>query len=434
MLRRFVPFLLITVLIFGGVSLASCNRGSEGLSISIERNIIQLVEELEYSNETANALIQVVNDWTDQRGRPALTVLGEKLKESTQAYNQGKISKEELAEIEAYISRELARSIETEISYKEGYFDLTIITEEKRANCLGYTQLFFTLGKAIGLSVTPIEVKESSFGELERNHIACLVNLSNDQKMMVDLASFPVFWASEPFILEEEFEKEGNYWEIRNETNPLNLYKRIRVEDRDGLIADLWHCRGCVYDDSGCFTKAIECFDKAIERDPKLVSPYVRRGNIYYKLRNYSSALSDYSEAIRLDPERPVAYLNRGTVYYNQEDYSSALSDYSEAIRLDPEYVEAYNNRGSAYFILRNYTSAISDFSEAIRLDPKHAQAYFNRGLAYALLKDYSRAREDLNKAKDLDPNLETKVEEALEIIEELEEVEAEKTAAILTP
>ena len=112
-----------------------------GLSIS------QLVEGLAYSEDTGNALTQMVDNWLDEQGKPVYSVWENEFTNAREAFDQGKISEQELVETEIRIIEEVSQKIKSEVSYKEvshtyRTFDLAEIIKQGQANCLGYSQLF----------------------------------------------------------------------------------------------------------------------------------------------------------------------------------------------------------------------------------------------------------------------------------------------------
>ena len=127
----------------------------------------------------------------------------------------------------------------------------------KKAHCLGYTQLFYILGNSMGLTVQAIEVLEHSNGQMpaEMGHVACEVGLHNDKAMQVDLTLRDC--VSKVFLFTEEYDKEGNYWELKDKNNRLNIHPKIQLLDKNGLLAGIYSNRGTVDGKSGKLTEAI---------------------------------------------------------------------------------------------------------------------------------------------------------------------------------
>jgi tetratricopeptide (TPR) repeat protein len=372
----------------------------------LSKRINQLVKELEYSDKVAEDFNDMVISWKDAQGEPVLVAWKQGLNQARQDYKKAKISKPQLAKLEENIVKELSQRIQKEITadFSLKFFDLADVIKHKQAQCLGYSQLLYITGNSVGLSVQAIEVVELTTGLLlpEAGHIASIVTLTDGRTRMVDLA--PNGFISKPFLMEEEFAKAGNYWELKDKTNALGIHRRIQILDANGLIGSIYTNRGAFYAKLGQHTQAISHFTKAIELNPKYAKAYSNRGAAYTKLGQHTQAISDYSHAIELDPKFAQAYYNRGVAYVKLGQLPQAISDYTKAIELNPKYADAYCNRGVTYRKLGQLPQAMSDYTKAIELNPKDAEAYYNRGVAYVKLGQLPQAISDYNKAIELNP------------------------------
>ncbi len=82
-------------------------------------------------------------------------------------------------------------------------------------------------------------------------------------------------------------------------------------------------------------------------------------GGVYREKEDYSKAIECYLRAIELNPQYTNAYLNLGITYNAQKDYSQAIDCYLKAIELNPQYANAYNNLGITYKAQKEYSKAI---------------------------------------------------------------------------
>jgi tetratricopeptide (TPR) repeat protein len=374
----------------------------------LSKRINQLVKELEYPDKVAEDFVTMVMGWKDAQGEPVLVAWKQRLNQAWQDYKKGEISKEQLAALEENIVKELTQRIQKEITpdFSLKFFHLADVIKHRQAQCFSYSQLVYTVGNSVGLSVQAIDVVELMTGLLppEAGHVVSIVSLTNGRTMMVDLV--PGGFISKPFIVEEEFAKVGNYWELKDKTNPLGIHRRIQILDENGLIAGIYYNRGNVYAKLGQLPRTISDYSKAIKLNPKFAEAYNNRGVAYRNLGQVPQAISDFNKAIELNPKYAAAYSNRGVVYDKLAQYTQVISDYTKAIELNPKYAQAYSNRGAAYADLGQHTQAISDYTKAIELNPKFAEAYSNRGVAYCRLGKPEEAKKDLLKAVELNPTL----------------------------
>jgi tetratricopeptide (TPR) repeat protein len=140
-------------------------------------------------------------------------------------------------------------------------------------------------------------------------------------------------------------------------------------------------------------------FEKAIESDSSMLSPYLERAYQRMQSGSYQGALEDYNRAIAIEKNDPEIWLNRGFVKEKLADLQGAYTDYTMAIHIDREYGKAWLNRGNVLARQGKHNDAIEDYSTAIAFDPEYGPAYYNRAVARQTLKMRTEACEDLKKA-----------------------------------
>jgi tetratricopeptide (TPR) repeat protein len=373
--------------------------------------IKQLVRELQYSDEVAEDFIAMVNIWQNRKSKPFFAVQRQKLLQIRENYKQGRIKIADAAKAEECVAAEIARLIKDNLSCSDEFFELDDVIRNKQASCLGYTQIFYILSNSVGLPAIPINVVElQTPGPLPTGaaHVSCIVRLSDDRTIMLNLV--PDGFVSGPFIMEEKFTKIGNYWQLKDKDNPLNIYRKIRLLDRDGLLAYIYSNRGNVYASAGQFNQSISDYTGAIKLNPDFAEAYNNRGIAYRNTGQLKQAIADYTKAIELNPNYAWAYNNRGIAYIKLGQLYQGLYDYDKSIELDPKLAEAYNNRANAYAKLGQFERAILDYTRAIKNNSDFAVAYGNRAVTYALLGKTEGARKDLRKAVELNPALKVRV------------------------
>ena len=374
----------------------------------ISERMKQLVRDLEYPDKVAEDFNRMTMAWRDEQGRPVLIRWKGKLSNAHQNYQQGKISRRKVAKIEESILRELCETTEKQFSNKNLVFELTDVIQNRQTNCLGYSQLMYIIGNAIGLSVRPIDVLDpvkSVEGDAKKAHIACIMDLSDGRSVMTDI-SLLYETPSRAFKLEDHFVKVGNYWKLRYYFNRLLIHKKIRLLDGKGLLAGIYSSRGYVHHSKGEYDQGILDYTKAIEIDPTFAKACINRGNIYADKGEYDRAILDYTKAIEIDPNYAKAYTNRGIAFNAKGEHDRAIADHTQAIELNPKFADAYNNRGIIYADKGEYDRAILDYTKAIEIDPKDADVYVNRGLTYVDKFEFDRAILDFTQAIELNPKL----------------------------
>ena len=64
---------------------------------------------------------------------------------------------------------------------------------------------------------------------------------------------------------------------------------------------------GKAYDHLGNYNKPIECFQKAIELDPKYAGPWINMAFANLSLRNRDKAIECFRRALEIDPKNKKA-------------------------------------------------------------------------------------------------------------------------------
>ena len=256
----------------------------------VSEEIKQLVRQLEYSDNVAEDFATMVMRWKKPDGLSVLVAWRDRLNQAQKNHKRRKISEEQFLGVEMSIVKELRHMPQEQIS-SGPFYDLTNVLKHRTASCIAYSQLLYILGNSIHLSVRPIEVLElQTPGLLPTGvlHAAGIVVLTDDKVTMVDLGSDG--FVSTPFIIQDEFTKVGNYWELRDEAKPLGVHRRIRILNMNGLIALINNRHGLSYFNSDHFTKALFYYDKTIKLDPKDACPFLGRGMASIHLDNIKKA------------------------------------------------------------------------------------------------------------------------------------------------
>ena len=126
--------------------------------------------------------------------------------------------------------------------------------------------------------------------------------------------------------------------------------------------------------------RAIECFDRAITRDPTLALAFANLSTAYIELAEHGSlapkdaygrAVEAAANALRLDPELGAAHCTMGHLKTVRDfDWSGAEQDYKRALELSPSYADAYDLYGRLCGALERYDEAIAMVQRAQELDP----------------------------------------------------------------
>jgi len=158
-----------------------------------------------------------------------------------------------------------------------------------------------------------------------------------------------------------------------------------------GLAENL--CRqGYSFSINGEDQKALEFFQKAIEKDPGNTMAWNGLGYCQVGMNNPAAALKAYQQAIKTNPDDETLYYILGDYYIKLGQPLEAINAYRQAIRIKPDFEEAHFKLGVVYCQLGRLDEGKNAFETVIRLNPDAVPAHFRVGIAYAQLGRYTDA------------------------------------------
>jgi len=155
------------------------------------------------------------------------------------------------------------------------------------------------------------------------------------------------------------------------------------------------------------YQKWTEFFSDFIAQNPNQAVAYHLRGQSHWYGGSLSDAVADYSRALELNPKDVSAFLGRGQVFMERRDFNRAIEDLDAALGSidsvpgadavwNAEF-EAFarNGRAASYAGLGDLGRALEEFGKSIDLCPENAWVYYNRAEAYQNYGDQKNAVEN---------------------------------------
>ena len=91
--------------------------------------------------------------------------------------------------------------------------------------------------------------------------------------------------------------------------------------------------------------KAIECYDTAVQIDPKLLTAWINLTSAYTMVSEDVKAVDAARQAVTLEPDSPMARNNLAVALYFKGEYNEAQRNMEKAQELgysvDPRFVDA---------------------------------------------------------------------------------------------
>jgi tetratricopeptide (TPR) repeat protein len=148
---------------------------------------------------------------------------------------------------------------------------------------------------------------------------------------------------------------------------------------------------------------ALQCFEQAVEEDPRFALGYVGQADCYLVLRNnlrveleanLRKALEMIGKALELDPELAEAHATRGLALMSEYRLKDAESELRKAIELKPSYAVAHYWYFLKLLSELRWEEALEQIGKALELDPLSPLFRWGLGYSYHARRDYGKALE----------------------------------------
>ncbi len=140
-----------------------------------------------------------------------------------------------------------------------------------------------------------------------------------------------------------------------------------------------WHLLAIVCQNQKKVTEAREAYQRAIETDPELLSPYLLLVRLSIDVRDWETARNVSDALIRRDTRHryPEAYVHNAMARYRLRDFDGAETSAREAVRLDKKHQtpRADYVLGVVLAAKRDYTGAAEHMRRYLELEPRAADA-----------------------------------------------------------
>ena len=368
-----------------------------------EKKINDLVKDFGYSDQVAADFIAMVRPWN-------FDAAFQETKKLMIDVSLQSITYDQYAQKEEQVVNRLAQTIRQQIAPADAsaasdvsrYYDLAVVVKDRKAQSLGYSQVFFILADAIGLGVEGIDVVEAQSGIRPggSHRLPCHFDQQQDNSGRFDAEKH----GKQAVFRKDKYNGSVRRFELKDKANRFNLFPRIHTLNKEGLISAVYRSRARDSAASGQMEQAVSLAAEAIRMAPFEPKAYLDGGNICRDAGQTEQAVADFTKVIKWDPKDAGTYNSRAGAYLLAGKTDEAISDYAKAIEINPKDAEAFYNRAVAYKSSGQGDKAISDFTKSIELDAKNAFAYYNRGLAYGDSGKLNEAVADYTKAIELNP------------------------------
>jgi serine/threonine-protein kinase len=163
------------------------------------------------------------------------------------------------------------------------------------------------------------------------------------------------------------------------------------------------------------WAKAIEYFEKAIDKEPEYAPAYAGISHSlgiswYYGILSAHEALpranAACSRALEIDPDLDVAHLSLGNArFYYEWNWTEAEREYTTAIELNPNSADAHHWYGMFLASRERFEQAVAEGRRARELDPLSLVVNLHVGRIYLLAGRWDSALRQAQRLTEIEPN-----------------------------
>jgi tetratricopeptide (TPR) repeat protein len=139
--------------------------------------------------------------------------------------------------------------------------------------------------------------------------------------------------------------------------------------------------------------RALACFAKILELNPRNTAALNNRGLVLGHVRQIDAALRCFRQVLEIDPDDVIALVNGGIALAHLGHSAVSVDWYARAIAIDPRHVEAWMCRGQALQLLDRPAEALECFNAVLQIDPRNIDAYLNLGRLFESLHRHAQAQ-----------------------------------------
>ncbi len=163
--------------------------------------------------------------------------------------------------------------------------------------------------------------------------------------------------------------------------------------------AEVFYHLGNAYANQGQFAPAVEAFDKALRRDPKLWQAHLGRGHVRFLLGELDKAAQDYECARSAQPANPDVVVALARCQMQQGNHADALAHLQRVLESQPAHWDANMLAGALAETAKDFARAEQAYRAALHAQPDRIEAQTRLGLLYSHSDRASDAGQALERA-----------------------------------
>ncbi|WP_429912304.1 tetratricopeptide repeat protein [Glycocaulis sp.] len=149
---------------------------------------------------------------------------------------------------------------------------------------------------------------------------------------------------------------------------------------------------GMALEHLGRLSKALEFYERALQRDPSNAEVYKSLGVLASKLGLLPTAEKFMRIYLKIAPNAKGGTVQLASILRDQAKFEDAIELLRQAIYADPENPDLWNSMGTTVMESGEAAEAVTFHTEALRLKPGYARAHHNLAHVQGLLGDVENA------------------------------------------
>jgi import receptor subunit TOM70 len=182
-----------------------------------------------------------------------------------------------------------------------------------------------------------------------------------------------------------------------------NFKKALELGELGEYEAFAYNMRATFLYLEGDTARALEDLNKAIELQPSLTQPYIKRASMQLELGNKDSAADDFEKAMAQDKDDPDIYYHRAQLHFILGEYADAAKDYQKSIDLDKDFIYSHIQLGVTQYKLGSIASSMATFRRCVKNFDKVPDVYNYYGELLLDQQKYQDAIERFETAIDME-------------------------------
>jgi lipoprotein NlpI len=146
----------------------------------------------------------------------------------------------------------------------------------------------------------------------------------------------------------------------------------------------------------GLLGKALECYKKAQEVNPKRVDAYFYTARVLTTQRKLEEAIGALTKVIEIDPKASTAYNLRGSNYFRTGEVEKSLADFDKYISMEPQQEPYHWQRGISLYYAGKFDEGRRQFEKHQTVNSSDVENAVWHFMCVARAENFEKARASL--------------------------------------